>query len=209
MSRAERNTSVLSPTAQKLPRYVQLIRVSSKGQADKATPEIQRAAMVKLDAQRPGIEAAPPIEDGATGLSGALGGKDRPDLAKLFALLAARKIDEVRCYAIDRLSRSDNEVERATILQNLKDAGAVIVDASGSVIDPSEQMGQLMGSLSLLLQVGRERKSRLEPWQAACGRSRRASRGAGRSLTASATTSPRRNGQPSPLRSKPSAPSSL
>jgi site-specific DNA recombinase len=130
-------------------RIVQLVRVSSKSQADKLTPENQRAILDKMLAQGSGVLVSR-IEDGAVGMSGGNALKDRPDLLKLFSLLKDRAVDEVQVVALDRLSRSDDMIERAMILQAVRDAGAIIRTADGTITDPSTQTGELMGSLSLL-----------------------------------------------------------
>ena len=96
----------------KLGRYVELIRVSSKKQSDADTPEVQRRALDSLQQRRPGV-LVERIEDGATGLSGALGLAERPDLQRLQALAQQRGFDELRVYDIDRLTRSDDLRERA------------------------------------------------------------------------------------------------
>ncbi len=120
--------------ARKLPRYVDLLRCSTKGQADRDTPEMQRKALDQLAERRGGVRAHPRIE--ALAVSGGLRLDERDDLRVLFDLLSRRAIDEVRVYAIDRLTRSDDPVERATIYQALRQAGAKIVTTTGREIDP-------------------------------------------------------------------------
>src|SRR4051812_40174303 len=97
-----------------LPRFVELIRVSSKKQSDADTPEVQRRELEKLQQRRPGV-LVERIEDGASGLSGALGLAARPDLQRLAALARARAFDEVRVYDVDRLTRADDLRERAAV----------------------------------------------------------------------------------------------
>lgn len=141
--------SQASTVAVPLVPFCELVRVSSRGQSDKLTPEIQRGALDRLRLSRPGM-LVERIEDGAAGLSGAKSLSERPDLKRLFALLASGEVKEVRVHALDRLSRSDDGIERATILESVKRAGAVIVDTSGTVTDPASQQGELIGSLGLL-----------------------------------------------------------
>jgi site-specific DNA recombinase len=113
------------------------------------TPENQRRLLDTMLERSPGVLVCR-IEDGAAGISGGNALKDRPDLLKLISLLQGRAVDEVQVVALDRLSRSDDMIERAMVLQAVRDAGAVIRTADGTVTDPSTQTGELMGSLSLL-----------------------------------------------------------
>jgi hypothetical protein len=41
--------------ARSVPRFVELVRVSTKGQADRDTPAMQRAALDRLRQMRPGV----------------------------------------------------------------------------------------------------------------------------------------------------------
>jgi site-specific DNA recombinase len=125
----------------KLPRFIELVRVSSKGQHDRDTPEIQRGALDKLRESRPGVF----IEriEHTTGISGALGVSDRPDLQRLARLAGARAFDELRVFKIDRLTRASDERERFAIFGFAKDAGAVFIDCGGTEIDPQTQVGSI------------------------------------------------------------------
>lgn len=133
-----------------VPRYVQLIRVSSKKQADADTPEAQRRALDALKEHRPGVLVGC-IEDGAAGLSGALGLADRPDLQKLAELAQQRAFDEVRVYDLDRLTRSDDLRERAAVYEMVREAGAIIVDRHGNETNPADESG--MGELGYYLRT--------------------------------------------------------
>lgn len=119
------------------PRYVEIVRVSTRGQADRNTPEIQRRALDDLNRVRPGV-LVERIE--ALGVSGALSFDQRDDLKRLLKL--AGRYDEVRVYAIDRLTRADDPRERAAVLGLIKDANAVIVDVNGRVTDPADELGE-------------------------------------------------------------------
>jgi DNA invertase Pin-like site-specific DNA recombinase len=127
-----------SPT----PRFIELVRVSGSSQAAKDTPADQRAALDRLRASRPGV-LVERIEEGAAGLSGALPLDKRPDLQRLVALAKRRAFDEVRVRHLDRLTRHPDPRERYAIFGAVADAGAVIVDAGGHVIDPASEMGEL------------------------------------------------------------------
>jgi DNA invertase Pin-like site-specific DNA recombinase len=123
-------------------RYVELIRVSSTGQAERDTPEDQRSALARLAASRGGV-LIERIEDGASGLSGAADLNERPDLQRLAQLARASAFDELRVRHLDRLTRHADPRERFAIYGMVQDAGAVIVDASGHVVDPSSEIGEV------------------------------------------------------------------
>ncbi len=124
------------------PRFVELVRVSSAGQAARDTPADQRQALDRLRVSRPGI-LVERIEEGSGGLSGALPMTQRPDLLRLQALAKARAFDEVRVRHVDRLTRNDDPRERWAIFGFIADAGGVIVEANGHVTDPASDMGEL------------------------------------------------------------------
>ena len=67
----------------------------------------------------------------APGVSGALSVQERPDLQRLAELSAARAYDELRVYALDRLTRADDPRERIAVFGMALDAGAIIVDVHG------------------------------------------------------------------------------
>jgi site-specific DNA recombinase len=128
------------------PRFVELIRVSSASQSERDTPEDQRRALERLAQSRPG-RLVERIEHGASGLSGAADLAHRPDLQRLMELSAARAYDELRVRSIDRLTRHDDPRVRAAIIGMVRDAGAVIVEASGATIDPRSDAGDLIWSV--------------------------------------------------------------
>jgi DNA invertase Pin-like site-specific DNA recombinase len=142
--------TVKNAAANALPRYVELVRVSSTGQAERDTPEDQRRALARLAAARPG-QLVERIEHGAAGLSGAAALNDRPDLLRLAELSRDRAYDELRVRHLDRLTRHADPRERFAIFGMVQEAGAVIVDASGGVIDPADPSGG--GEVSYFLQT--------------------------------------------------------
>src|SRR4051812_29441319 len=97
-------------TSPQMPRYVELVRVSSKGQRDRDTPAQQKEALERLRDRRPGI-LVERIEHSAH-LSGALRVADRPDLQRLKELSEQRAFDEIRVFNIDRLTRASDEREQ-------------------------------------------------------------------------------------------------
>ena len=135
-------------TSHSTPRAVELIRVSTQGQADRDTPEIQRRALDRLRTSRPCV-VVERVE--ALGISGALGLADRVDLRRLQELSRSRSYDELRVWNVDRLTRAEDPRERFAIYGFALDAGALIVDATGKVIDPSDESG--IGELDWYLQT--------------------------------------------------------
>lgn len=143
-------------TVLKLPRIVELVRVSTTEQKDKATHEAQAHALDALRKARPGVLVK---RLQALGVSGAKGVADRDDLQELRRLSVAKAYDELRVFSVDRLTRSDDPRERAAIYGMVLDAEAKIVDCGGRVIDPGKD-GDL-GELDYFLQTlfaARERK---------------------------------------------------
>jgi DNA invertase Pin-like site-specific DNA recombinase len=124
-------------------RYVELLRVSGQGQADRDTPADQRAALDRLRDQYPGV-LVERIDSGAVrAVSGAADLNQRPDLRRLAELASARAFDELRVRHLDRLTRHTDPRERFAIYGMVQEAGAVIRDASGHVIDPATEIGEV------------------------------------------------------------------
>ena len=129
------------------PRFVEMVRVSSSGQAARDTPEIQREALDHLRTKRDGVLVERIEVEG--GISGAKKLALRPDLLRLEQLTKARAYDEIRVYHLDRLTRAEDPRERMAVLGMALDASAVIVDTSGREIDPADESG--MGELDFYL----------------------------------------------------------
>ncbi len=129
------------------PRFVELVRVSSSGQAARETPQIQKDALDLLREKRDGIFVERLEVEG--GISGAVAFERRPDLVRLDQLTKQRAYDEIRVYHLDRLTRAEDPRERMAVLGMALDAGAIIVDTSGRVIDPGDDSG--MGELDFYL----------------------------------------------------------
>jgi site-specific DNA recombinase len=100
---------------------------------------MQRQALDRLRVSRPGV-LVERIEV-AEGISGALGLEQRPDLQRLQVLAKARAFDELRVYALDRLTRAEDPRERFAVYGLVMDARAVIVETTGQVIDPCDDAG--------------------------------------------------------------------
>ncbi len=154
-------------------RFVELVRVSTKGQAERETPELQRHALDELRRQYPGV-LVERIE--GLGVSGGLSVEQRPDLLRLRELTMGRAYDEIRVYAIDRLTRHADPRERFAVFGFALDAGAKIRDTSGRLLDPADESG--IGEIDFYLSsffAAKERakiKKRTED-----GRRRRAAQG--------------------------------
>jgi DNA invertase Pin-like site-specific DNA recombinase len=153
-----------TPSTQKTApvRFVELVRVSSQGQAARDTPEDQRAALDRLRTSRPGVL----VERIDSAVSGAMDSDDRADVQRLATLARARAFDEVRVRHTDRLTRHDDPRERFAIYGLIADAGAVIVDAAGRVIDPHSELGEMTWYFETLM-ASKERKRILERTMAA------------------------------------------
>lgn len=121
------------------PRFVELVRVSSAGQAARDTPEDQRRALEHLRKARPGVL----VERIDEAISGSLDSAQRADLARLLELARGRAFDELRVRHLDRCTRHDDPRERFVVYGIVRDAGAVIVAADGQVIDPATDAGEL------------------------------------------------------------------
>jgi DNA invertase Pin-like site-specific DNA recombinase len=140
-----------------LPRRVELIRVSSAGQAARDTPEDQRRALDRLRKIRPAT-IVERIEAGAEGLSGALSFENRPDLIRLRELSEAKAYDELAVRHLNRLTRHEDPGERAMILSLAWRARAVIVKADGSIIDPRTPGGEV----TFMVETGGGARERVE-----------------------------------------------
>jgi DNA invertase Pin-like site-specific DNA recombinase len=138
-------------------RFVELVRVSSQGQADRDTPEDQRAALLRLRLAHPGDL----VEVIDSAVSGANDSDHRADLQRLATLARARAFDEVRVRHLDRLTRHEDPRERFLVYGIIADAGAVIRDATGRVIDPRSELGELTWYFETLM-ASKERRRILE-----------------------------------------------
>jgi len=122
-------------TTESLARYLELVRVSSKGQVDNDTPEAQRQALYELREKRPGI-LVERIE--ALAVSATLPFHETEAGRRLVWHVKHRTFDELRCVSMSRIPgmRSKDPVERAWGLKLLIDAGAIAVDTSGRIERP-------------------------------------------------------------------------
>ncbi len=116
-------------------RYVEQIRVSSKGQNARDTPEVQRRELDAWRLRDPGIlvERIEYVGTGTVGL------KDRADLQRLKVLAEAHAFDELRLYSVSRASRSEDVQDQVEVYSLCQRASAVIRTSNGNVYDPNDQ----------------------------------------------------------------------
>lgn len=125
---------VLPPVAAR--RFVELVRVSSAGQAARDTPEDQKTVLDEIRAERGGT-LVERIEE--PGVSGATDLELRLLVTRLRAL--AGQYDELRVVAMDRVARL-SAFKAAPIMELLAATGAVIYDAKvGRELDPTTTQG--------------------------------------------------------------------
>ncbi|ABC83384.1 recombinase family protein [Anaeromyxobacter dehalogenans] len=122
------------------PRFIELIRVSTSAQADRDTPEDQRAALKRLRLSRPGML----VETIEFAVSGAKATADRPDIRRLAQLADEVGFDEVRVRHLDRLTRHADPDEQEAVFGIIRRAHAVIVEADGSITDPRTMTGRIL-----------------------------------------------------------------
>ncbi len=92
------------------PPFVEVIRVSTQAQADRDTPEEQRAEADRYRAAHPGTF----VERIDEAVSGAKDAASRSDIQRLFELLAAGNVRQVRVRHVDRLTRHDDPLGSAS-----------------------------------------------------------------------------------------------
>ncbi len=121
------------------PPYVELVRVSTMGQADRDTPKAQRAALAALAQRRPGtrVEVIEFVGSGATDTA------DRPDIQRLSDLADRGAFQEVRVRHLDRLTRHEDPDEQEAVFSIIRRARAIIVEADGTVTDPRTTVGRI------------------------------------------------------------------
>jgi Resolvase, N terminal domain/Recombinase len=108
-------------------RVVVYVRVSSLGQRDRQTIEVQKATIPRAIAAMGWPDAIEwYIDDGLSAADGHI--EDRPALMRLLADAEAKRFDIVAVVDIDRLTRSDDMLERATILGRLQRARVTIYE---------------------------------------------------------------------------------
>lgn len=122
------------------------LRVSSAQQRDRVTIESQRRDVPAYIASQ-GWELIGLYEDdGRTAKAGHLDARD--GFARLLADIGPRRIDVVAVVAVDRLTRSEDPVERAQVVASITRAGAQVAIVGAGVQD----VGTFAGDAYLTLQ---------------------------------------------------------
>ncbi len=162
-------------TSARLPRYVELVRVSGASQVKKDTPESQRQALERLRAQRAGV-LVERIE--ALAVSAALPLHETDAGRRLIELAQRQAFDELRVFDLDRAlgGRADRSRDRMAVMDLLLDAEAVLVDATGHVIDPADD--EDYGEFEFFMRgyIGKKERAKIKK-RTAAGRARVASQG--------------------------------
>lgn len=123
-------------------------RVSSAGQAERGTIESQRRVLREYVA-RQGWELTGAYEDdGRSAAAGKLGARDA--FARLVVAAGRREFTVLAVVDVDRLSRTDDLIERAQILGPLQRAGVSIATPSGGLLDLRTMLGELSVTLQAL-----------------------------------------------------------
>lgn len=137
-------------------------RVSSARQRDAHTIDSQLRMLPEFIARQGWDLVAPPmtyVDDGRTAKAGHL--EARTGLQALLRDAAAGKFDVVVVVDQDRLTRSEDLVERGAILGALQRAGVKLASAiSGQVLDLDSSHGDLMASLGGYFSAEWSRKHR-------------------------------------------------
>ncbi len=128
------------------------LRNSSDRQAKAATIRGQRPGCEAI-AARLGLAA---VEYSDEGVSGAAALEERPGLRRLLAELGPG--DVVVAFALDRLSRSDDEIERAAIYGAIRRAGARVETVTDGEVDSSTFGGRILHAIRQEIAAEERRK---------------------------------------------------
>jgi site-specific DNA recombinase len=143
-------------------RAVVYARVSSKAQEERCTIESQLRAVPEFIERRGWTLARPAdayVDDGRTAKAGHL--EQREAFTRLLKDAAAGAFDVVCVFDLDRLTRSEDLMERGIILGSLQRAGVQIADAcKGQLLDLATSGGDLQASLGSYFAAEDNRKRR-------------------------------------------------
>lgn len=123
-------------------------RVSSQAQRDRQTIEGQLQVLRAYVKAQGWKLAGEYIDDGKTAKAGHLEARD--GYARLVKAAEARAFDLVAVVDVDRLTRTDDMIERAKILGPLQQAGIDIVTPSGGRLDLRTFLGELYATIQAL-----------------------------------------------------------
>lgn len=134
-------------------------RVSSQAQRDKHTIESQLRTLPEFVTARGWSLVGKYVDDGHTAAFGKLAA--RVGLANVLRDAALHLFDVLVVVDVDRLTRSEDLTERGAILGGLQRAGVkVAIAATGQILDFSDSMGDLYGSLQAFFAAEWARKHR-------------------------------------------------
>lgn len=131
-------------------------RVSSQAQRERDTIESQLRALPAFVRQQGWALVGTYVDDGLSARTGKL---DKRDGFRLLAADAeAGKFDVLVVVDIDRLTRTDDMVERAKILGPFQRAGVRIVTPSGGELDLRTMFGELYATLQAIFAAEENKK---------------------------------------------------
>jgi site-specific DNA recombinase len=137
-------------------------RVSSQQQKDRHTIDSQLRELPEFVRERGWTLARPAetyVDDGRSARAGKL--DERAGLQQLLKDAQAGLFDVVAVVDLDRLTRSEDLIERAFVLGSLQRAKIVVAEKkSGQVLDLNSTMGDLMSSLGGFFAAEENRKRR-------------------------------------------------
>jgi DNA invertase Pin-like site-specific DNA recombinase len=133
-------------------------RVSSVAQRDRQTIESQLRTLPEYAKAQGWQVVGSYVDDGKSAKAGKLDARD--GFAGLMADAAAGRFDVVVVVALDRLTRSEDRLEREMILGGLERAGVKIALVGAGIQDPRTFSGDVMISLQAVFAAEENRKRR-------------------------------------------------
>lgn len=124
-------------------------RVSSQAQRDRHTIENQLRELPAYVASQGWTLVGTYVDDGRSAKTGKLDARD--GFAQLLRDAEAKKFDALVVVAIDRLTRTDDMMERAAILGPFQRAGIDIVTPSGGRLDLRTMLGEMYTMMQALV----------------------------------------------------------
>lgn len=131
-------------------------RVSSDAQRERHTIENQLRVLPAFVAAQGWTLVGTYVDDGRTAKTGTLDARD--DFARLSRSMHAGELDVVATVDVDRLTRTEDMRERATILGAFQSAGVAIATPAGGVLDLRTMMGELYVTLQAIFAAEENRK---------------------------------------------------